>query len=77
MRRNHQVGGLQDMVVERFELRVMPQAAGIAAGHAHHMRRAGHPGGQIAGNTIGLQVVGKNHIEAARLVSVGGERREL
>ena len=53
------LGGSQYMVVERLELRMMPEVAGIAARHARHMRHACDFRGEMPGHAIRLQVMGQ------------------
>ena len=65
------------MIVERLELRMMPQPAGVTARHAHDVRRAGHLRGEMSGNAIGLQVVRKDDVKRMRGMHPGRNGREL
>jgi hypothetical protein len=50
-------GGAQYMTIECLELRVPPEASGVASGHAHDMRHARDIGDEMARYSIRFEIV--------------------
>jgi hypothetical protein len=55
--RDHDCGGAQYMIIECLELRVPPEASGVASGHAHDMRHARDIGDEMARYSIRFEIV--------------------
>ena len=65
------------MVVKRLELRMTPEAPGVAPGHAHDVRHASDLGGEMTRNPIGLKVVRVYDVERTLGMHARGRRGEL
>src|SRR3954452_766169 len=65
------------MVIERIELRMMPEPSGVAPGHAHHMRHSRDLGSQKSCDAVGLHVMRINDMEGSGGMRAGSERCEL
>src|SRR5205814_4736808 len=79
MRRDDGLRGTQHVIVKRFELRMPPQTACVAARHTNHMWDACHLRREISRNPIWLQIVREYDIESMRRMggrSYGGKLRD-
>ena len=65
-RRNDDFGRAQHMIVQHFELRMLPQPPRIASGHSHHMRHARHLRREVTGDPVGLEIMREDDVERSR-----------
>ena len=65
------------MVIERLQLRMMPEPPGVAARHPHHMRQTSHLRRQVRRDTIWLQIMGIDNVAGALGVHLRRDASEL
>ena len=74
---DHDFGRAQDVIVERLELRMMPEPAGIASRHARDVGHACHLRSKMPGHAVWLQVMRIDDVERAFGMHARGDGGKL